>query len=225
MQHQRVSEKIMNLESLSGKRKDFGNCLWLIDGDYLLGRACHAGEGRRLDYLRLRNHLDDHFNIQRVVFYTSIAHYMDDHRSHNYAADRFHDWLELLPPKGPGFVVHKCEYDHEPAGSKTVWVALQIHIKMALELLDCINLYDTFIFSSQELPYQGALKILQTRHKKNAFQIDFAEWNYAEKGNERAADRTMDRPGTIYIDDFIANVRRESNSDRPESETSHDELD
>ena len=78
-----------------------GNAAWFVDGSYLFSVWRNLGRSGKLDYLKLRNHLEDKFSVKIADAYYFNA----DADPPTAKTNAFHSALQYPPPGGPGLRV------------------------------------------------------------------------------------------------------------------------
>ena len=78
-------------------------CLWLIDGGYIYNSQRSIRQNYNLDYLKLRNKIEETNAIWRAYYLNSTP----SERSEG--LDNFHNWLRSGPPDGPKIITKLYE--------------------------------------------------------------------------------------------------------------------
>ena len=77
--------------------------LWLIDGGYIYNAQRSVQYGYNLDYLKLRNKIEETNTIWRAYYLNSTPSDRSD------GLDNFHNWLRSGPPDGPKIITKLYE--------------------------------------------------------------------------------------------------------------------
>jgi uncharacterized LabA/DUF88 family protein len=190
--------------------------LWLIDAGYLNSVQRTLGEEFKLDYLKLRNKIEEDGEIWRAFFLTSS----DKDESGN----QFYNWLKTGKPLGPAIIVKIYGYKEiyltkafcDDCNSmtevlcknKTGSAPHRVHkreqkgvdVGLATLALTMIDKYDTLVLSSGDADLLDAIEyILNVAHKK----LELVVFRHGVSGDLQCrADKIH------WINDFASEVSK-----------------